>query len=917
MNRALLYPILAGLGLCAFAAAAQPTGLSNRLANTTLALPPQPPVFGFQFINALGTNTFNQPLCLRTPPGETNRVFVVQKGGSIQVVTNIGAANPAKSQYMSLTFSLATASEMGLLGLAFHPNFQSNGHFFTYRSVRVTNGPTVVTNERLSRFTASPPSAATASTNTEVVLFEQEDFLNNHNGGDLHFGPDGYLYISLGDGGDANDTPNNSQTIRKGFNAGILRIDVDNQPGNLEPNPPSALSFLTIYSNAFRVPADNPWVTNVFIHETNRSATLETNVRSEFWAVGLRNPWRMSFDPVTGWLWCGDVGQGAREEVDIITKGGNYGWAYREGLITGAKAGQTNTWYNAGTPAPWATNFAGTNPIHSYAQGPTGTNVGNSITGGLVYRGNNLAQLTGAYVFADYGSSSPGNVWSFRYNGTNVTQFQQLLADPGIVTFGTDPRNGDILVADITEGLVKRLIYDTNSVTGTPLPATLADTGAFSNLATLTPHGGIVPYEVNVPLWSDGAIKSHWFSLPNTNLAFTFNRTNNWSFPTGAVWVEHFELVTNHLTQQRTRLETRLLVRNPAGAYGVTYRWGGNPTNAALVGDGGTNEAFVITDPGGILRTQNWYYPARNECANCHNAIGGHALGFHTAQLNRSLAYTNFPGATGVTDNQLRALATVGYFSAPPTNLHLLPALANWDAGGASLEWRVRSYLHASCVQCHQPGGPASGNWDARYHVPTALAGLINGGLLDNFGNTNARVVVPGSLTNSMLHQRIGGFTGTRMPPFGTTVPDTNNVNLVAQWIGSAPLLAYQTFAQWQIASFGSTNAPNALADADADGDGVANYAEYLVGTNPNDSASDWKADIRHNGSNAQVVFPHLANRGFEVQVRSNLALPPLWSPLNVPGNAPFFPAVTFTNAVEDTTGGDSNKTYRVRVFAP
>ena len=142
-------------------------------------------------------------------------------------------------------------------------------------------------------------------------------------------------------------------------------------------------------------------------------------------------------------------------------------------------------------------------------------------------------------------------------------------------------------------------------------------------------------------------------------------------------------------------------------------------------------------------------------------------------------------------------------------------------------------------------------------------------------------------------------------------------MNLVAAWIASGALANYQTFPQWQLTHFGSTNAPNALAAADADGDGVGNYAEYLLGTAPTNAASDWKVDIRLNGSNAQIVFPHIANRGFEVQVRSDLAAPPLWSPLDVPGNAPFFPAVTFTNVVEDTGGSDTNKTYRVRLFAP
>ncbi|HEY6170600.1 MAG TPA: PQQ-dependent sugar dehydrogenase [Verrucomicrobiae bacterium] len=905
-------------------AGAQPVGLSSRLANSTLAMPQQPAVYGYQFVNAFGANTFTSPLCIRTPPGETNRVFVLQRGGSIQVVTNIGAPSPTKSQYMSLAPGLATTGEQGLLGLEFHPNFQSNGYFFIYRAIMVTNPSTlvVVTNERLSRFQASPPSAATANTNTEVILFEQLDPANNHNGGDLHFGPDGYLYVSVGDGGNQNDLFNNTQTIRKGFHSGILRLDVDvpQRPASLAPSPPSSISGLTNLGD-YAVPPDNPWVTNVFIYETNRSATLSTNVRTEFWAVGLRNPWRFSFDPMTGWLWEGDVGGNLREEVNIITKGGDYGWAYREGFVaaTQSKNTQTNAWYNTGTPAPWATNFAGIDPIFDYTHGTPDTNTGLSVTGGIVYRGNNLSQLTGAYVFADYGvSTQPGNVWSFRYNGTNVSQFQLLLQDPGLVAFGTDPRNGDLLAADISEGIVKRLVYNTNVFTGTPLPPTLADTGAFSDLAALTPNAGIVPYAGNVPSWSDNALKSHWFSVPNTNLTIGWSATSNWSFPTGTVWIQHFELVTNHLTQAKTRLETRLLVRHGGGAYGATYRWGGNPTNATLVSDGGTNDTFVITDPGGLLRTQLWYYPSRNDCLACHMSAGGFAPGFNTPQLNCMQTYSGFPGATGATDNQLHTLSAVGYFNPPASNLNTLLALAHATNAATSLEWRVRSYLAVNCAQCHQqPVSPARGLWEARITTPTALAGIINGPLLDDFGNTNARVIAPGSLANAMIYTRITSLTSNRMPPLGSSLLDTNDINLVAAWINSAALAGYQTFAQWQVANFGSTNATNGSADADRDGDGVSNFLEYLLGSNPTEPSSDWRVSIQMNGPNPQIVFPQIANRGFEVQCRASLIGPPLWVPLNVPGSAPFFSAVTFTNVVEDTTGSGTNKTYRVRVFAP
>src|SRR5262249_52369038 len=146
----------------------------------------------------------------------------------------------------------------------------------------------------------------------------------------------------------------------------------------------------------------------------------------------------------------------------------------------------------------------------------------------------------------------------------------------------------------------KRLVYSTN-VVGQPPPATLNDTGAFSDLPTLTSSAGVVPYNINVPFWSDNAIKTRWFSVPNTNLTIGYSPTNNWSFPTGTVWIKLFDLLTNSSPPISTRLETRLLVRNSTGVYGVTYRWGG-ATNATLVSDGGMDESFVINN-GGTLNT--------------------------------------------------------------------------------------------------------------------------------------------------------------------------------------------------------------------------------------------------------------------------------------------------------------------------
>jgi len=440
-------------------------GLSSHAAST-----------GYQLVNAFGSLTFTSPLCLSTPPGETNRIFVLEKGGLIQVVTNISSRTPQKTVYMNLQSNLSTASEQGLLGLAFHPGFQSNGFFYVYRSYAPGTG---LIYERLSRFTANPPAAATASTSTEVVLFEQRDDAGNHNGGDLHFGNDGYLYISLGDGGLGNDQLNNSQTIRKGFQSGLLRIDVDRESGNLPANDPSSIANLTVSTN-YSVPSDNPFVSDAFVWERNTNVST-ASIRTEFWAVGLRNPWRFSIDPVTGWVWVGDVGENTREEVDIATPGGDYGWVYREGTVGGPVGG----------PA----GFTSISPIRDYGHGTTVTNTGNCVTGGFVYRGKRFRELTNYYVFADYVS---GFIWAMQYNGTSVSGFHNLLQngvalkDTGIAAFGSDPQNGDILLANVDKGIVRRLMPFPPTITLTRSPGQItlrwpADPNAFGLYQTNDP----------------------------------------------------------------------------------------------------------------------------------------------------------------------------------------------------------------------------------------------------------------------------------------------------------------------------------------------------------------------------------------------------------------------------------------------
>ena len=541
-----------------------------------------------------------------------------------------------------------------------------------------------------------------ADAGSEVVLINQHDQEANHNGGDLHFGPDGCLYVSVGDEGGAGDTYQNSQRIDKNFFSGILRLDVDKRAGNPEPNPHPSVITTASGLAGYSVPADNPFVGAT---RFNGLPVDPAKVRTEFWAVGLRNPWRFCFDPATGFLYCGDVGEDNWEELDIVVKGGNYGWNYREGLDE----------FPPGSSRTTPPDFAPLPPILEYAHG-TSADQGDSITGGVVYRGNRLPELAGAYVFGDYVS---GNIWMLRYDGANTVPVGSLSARSGISAFGIDPASGDVLLADQNGDTVKRLVSGTGGSSDATLPPTLADTGAFRDLASLTPNPGIVPYDINVPFWSDNARKRRWFSVPDTNLKIDFDPARNWSSPAGTVWIKHFDLeLTNGVAASARRLETRFLVRNSSGIYGVTYRWD-SASNATLVPEEGLDETFTITE-GETVRTQVWHYPSRAQCLLCHTTAAGLALGFNTPQMNRDVHYGSGP------ENQIAALNRAGYFSAPVARVNTLRALASPTDAAVSVDYRVRSYLAANCAQCHQPGAVAQGNWDARVTTPLSQAGIIN-----------------------------------------------------------------------------------------------------------------------------------------------------------------------------------------------
>ena len=345
---------------------------------------------------------FRRPVFLTHAGDGSGRLFVIEQDGRIRVFENRYDVETAGVFLDIRDVVRRRHNEEGLLGLAFHPDYETNGRFYVCYSASDPR------RDVLSEFTVSSDDRDAAERGSERVILEVPQPWGNHNGATVLFGPDGYLYLSLGDGGAANDPLNSGQDLSTLLGT-ILRIDVDKRGDG----------------QAYAVPADNPFVDR-------------EGARPEIWAYGLRNVWRMSFDRKTGDLWAGDVGQNRWEEIDLITRGGNYGWKLREGAHPGPGESEPSSGDEL------------IEPVIEYPQRQGRDVIGLSVTGGYVYRGSAMPELYGAYVYGDYVS---GRIWALRYADGRVTAHREVYTPPPVVyiaSFGEDEA-GELYICGFDE----------------------------------------------------------------------------------------------------------------------------------------------------------------------------------------------------------------------------------------------------------------------------------------------------------------------------------------------------------------------------------------------------------------------------------------------------------------------------------
>lgn len=588
---------------------AEPYGIDTRVPNASLLindLPADQPG-AMQIVRVFPNLSFTNPVLLVEVPDDSNRLCVVQQNGRIRIFQK--SENPTSgdvSTFLDISSRVLNSGEQGMLGLAFDPNYSTNGKFYVYYSWNGTNPGT----SRISRFTH---------------------------------------YI------DVNSTPD------PGLN--------------------------------YKIPVDNLFYTG---------GPAGTATRKEIYAYGLRNPWRFSFDSQNGYLIAGDVGQGAREEIDAIISGGNFGWNIMEGTICyppGSSCDQTGLIL----------------PLTDYDRSE-----GNSVTGGYVYYGSEAPNLYGRYIYGDFGS---GRIWGLGYAGSTVDGPYVVVSSSGlnISGFGRDT-SGEVYVLDYFGGGIYVL---RQTAGGGDFPTRLSDIPVLlaAGSGTDQTNLGIIPYEPSATLWSDGALKERFMALPDLTQA-GYRQSGGWDFPEKTILIKNFLMPMDERNSQSTakRIETRLLYRKNGQWYGFSYEWDSGESDAQLLLTSKTKTFNIINESGETV-TIDYLYPSRNQCIQCHTNAANGVLGLTTAQLNFDYLYP----ASGIADNQLSTLDHIDFFTDPlPNDPVFLPKMPDTSDTSASLQKRARAYLASNCSMCHQPGGTAPSNIDLRWEVVNSQMNAIN-----------------------------------------------------------------------------------------------------------------------------------------------------------------------------------------------
>ena len=678
------------------------------------------------------------PVVLVSAQG-TSRLFVGELKGRIYSFPNDPEC--AKGE-LALDLTKRYSDLSALYGLVFHPQFEKTRYVYVsyVRKNDLPDGSVV------SRFTVSrtgPPVIDPASEQVILTFWS-----GGHNGGCLAFGKDGYLYISTGDG--AGPSPPDTKMTGQDCSdllSSILRIDIDH-PGPGKP---------------YAIPADNPFV------------KLE-GVRPEIWAFGFRNPWKMSIDRSTGDLWVGDVGWELWELIDKVERGGNYGWSIVEGPQPVHVEGKRG-------PAP----ILPTMKVHPHSEAA-------SITGGYVYRGTALPELSGAYIYGDY---QTGIIWALRAQGQTVTWQKELARTPlHLAAFG-ETNDGEILLVDHDRThQIYRLTPNPDTGAAQNFPRRLSETGLCTSVRDAQLGRRASFPMTSIPRYgpTGRSLRGGFLRFPE-RAKIGLDGQGTWQFPEGSVLARTISLeLEPGKPASRRRVETQVLHLETGAWRPYSYLWNDSQDDAELVG--GQGDVRTISSRTAALKGERTYrIHARSECVLCHNpwvekkttAFGiqsASPLGANTAQLNRTYA------ASEVNANQLTVFYNEGLLSWAPDPAKL-PSLVDPYDQSADLDRRARSYLQTNCSHCHQFNAGGTANIALGFEVPLAETKTVGiRPIQGTFGISGALIIAPGDPAGSVLYYRTSKLGGGRMPRVGSNQVDERATRMIHDWIARMPRAA-------------------------------------------------------------------------------------------------------------------------------
>jgi uncharacterized repeat protein (TIGR03806 family) len=459
---------------------------------------------------------------------------------------------------------------------------------------------------------------------------------------------------------------------------------------------------------------------------------------SPVFAYGFRNPWRWSFDSLTGQIWLGDVGNASFEEVNMVQMGGNYGWPYNEGFACNY---------------PVCDGVSSINPVYAYSH-----DVGFVIIGGVVYRGSAIPALYGKFLFADGVNYS--QIWALGTDGVVEDLMKGSLGIGGGIHSFTEDNNGDIYV-NHANGIFKLVPKTSLPGDGKVLAVKLSETGCFDRVDdTLQPAQGLIPYDVKSPLYSDGADKKRWLAIPDGTMAQLLSN-GDVQFPVGTVLVKEFAI-------SGKKIETRLMMHHSDGSWaGYTYQW-----------NDGQNEAFLVRNGKTVTLPEfDYKIPSEIQCMQCHNSSVDFSIGLTSVQLDKMITLGD-----GSHANQLQRFKQMALLVGNASTQSIVDYhnTANSDTD------RITAYLYANCHYCHNPSGPGRGVVDFTLNPlrPWNQCGVVP--QIDNLGIADARIIYPGHTEKSILYKRITATDNTRMPPLGRVTHDPFIDELLKHYIDSA-----------------------------------------------------------------------------------------------------------------------------------